>query len=106
VHHVGDAGIAELGAAFASSLDVAQMDEEIRRAVDVMLVDVVLESRDLGVAVGHIPDGGEDDRRIRRDAGQGRSDGRESSQTTGPQDSVPGADSRPLGGRSGVQTHF
>ena len=44
------------------------MDEEVRGAVDVVVVDLLLEDRDLRAPVGHVPGGGEDDRRI----GQGR----------------------------------
>src|SRR5207249_7516055 len=69
-----DALVAELRAALATAEDVPQVDEEVRRAVDVVILDLTLEHRDLRVAVRHVAGRREDDRRVGRERRRERED--------------------------------
>ena len=74
MHDVRDALVAELRAALATAEDVPQVDEEVRRAVDVVILDLTLEHRDLRVAVRHVAGRREDDRRVGRERRRERED--------------------------------
>src|SRR5439155_24317973 len=65
VHDVRHGLIPELAAALAAAEDVAEVNEELRGAVNVVVVDLLLEDRDFRVPVRHITRGGENDRGIR-----------------------------------------